>query len=96
MFRVPDARRAHCHSCGKHRDAAGPISWSGLCSVCAHRRFNDNADGISEGVGPWAEKRRYGYARYVLGPRVALALKQAGVFDADLLDATTTTSQTGA
>jgi hypothetical protein len=35
------------------------------------------------------ERRRYGYARHLFGPRVALALKQAGVFDSELLDDTT-------
>lgn len=38
-------------------------------------------DGIHTGVGPEAERRKYGYARQLFGPRVALALKQAGLFD---------------
>lgn len=39
-----------------------------------------NMDGIHGGHGPAYERRRYGIARSLFGPRVALALKQAGVF----------------
>lgn len=41
-------------------------------------------------------KRQYGMVRSEFGPRVALALKQAGVFNSELLDATQPTPQTGA
>lgn len=44
----------------------------------------DNNLSISAGVGEPALRRKYGLVRAELGPRVALALKQAGVFDLPL------------
>jgi len=64
----------------------GPLSHSRLCGDCGPLLANANNDSIHEGHGPGFERRRYGYARKLFGPRVALALKQAGVLDAALLD----------
>lgn len=39
-----------------------------------------NNDELHAGQGEAIERWRFGYARSLFGPRVALALKQAGVF----------------
>jgi hypothetical protein len=46
----------------------------------------ENVYGIHAKVGPAYQRRQYGIALSEFGPRVALALKQAGVFDDAILD----------
>ena len=72
----------YCKNCGRSREDVGPLSHTRLCSDCAEVRFVANAIGIRDDTGPEAQRRKYGYARQLFGPRVALALKQAGLFDA--------------
>lgn len=83
---MPDARRRRCRICNRHESVVGPISWSGLCIDHSHARFNENNDSIHAGQGIGHERRRYGIAVHEFGPRVALALKQAGVFGTVLDD----------
>ena len=83
---MPDARRRWCKVCRRHESEVGAISWRGMCGECGIERMHANNDSIHEGHGEGFERRRYGYARTIFGPRVALALKQAGVFDTATLD----------
>lgn len=83
---MPDGRRRSCRICRAHDSEVGPISWSGLCPACAVERLVTNMDSIHEGHGYAYERRRYGYAVKLFGPRVALALKSAGVFGTVLDD----------
>ena len=83
---MPDARRRTCKVCRRRDDVAGAISWRGMCGDCARERMHANNDSIHVGHGEAWERRRYGYAQAIFGPRVALALKQAGVFDAEPVD----------
>lgn len=83
---MPDRRRKRCRICGAHESEVGPISWSGLCSEHSYERLVENMDSIHIGHGHGYERRRYGIIRRELGPRVALALKQAGVFGTMLDD----------
>lgn len=81
LFRMPRMDYARCKECGASREDVGPLSCTRLCPDCSKRRLFENIDGIHAGEGPAFERRRYGYARHLFGPRVALALKQAGLFD---------------
>ena len=81
-----DARRRRCKDCKRTDSDVGELSWNGLCSECQSRRMNENNDSIHVGYGPGHERRLEGYARKLYGPRVALALKQAGVFASPPLD----------
>jgi hypothetical protein len=77
---VPDLRRAHCRNCGRHRDAAGAISWRGLCRPCGYDILIENIDGLHTKTGvPW-QRWRFGQTRSLLGDDVANALYHAGVF----------------
>lgn len=67
--------------CGRHHSEVGLISWGGLCGECAETRLVAAMTDIHLGEGHFAELRRYGTVRAALGPRLALALKQAGAFD---------------
>lgn len=49
-------------------------------------RLAENVYGIHAKSGPAFHRRQYGIALREFGPRVALALKQAGVFEDALLD----------
>lgn len=84
---MPDVRYKRCKGCGRKSDEVGPLSWSRLCPDCALARLEENMEGIRAGEGYAHERRLYGIARQAFGPRVALALKQAGAFPA--LDART-------
>ena len=79
-----DYRR--CRNCGRSAVEVGELSHTRLCSACGVLLRDANNDSIHEGHGPGYERRRYGYARKLFGPRVAHALKQAGVLDSALLD----------
>lgn len=81
---MPKATYSRCKDCGASREDVGPLSCTRLCPACSERRLLENVDGIRERQGPAHERRQYGIVRQVLGPRVALALKQAGVFDGAL------------
>lgn len=83
---MPDARRRTCKICGRSDAEVGPISWNGLCADDARERMHANNDSIHEGHGEGHARRLEGYARKLYGPRVALALKQAGVFDDPAVD----------
>lgn len=50
---MPSRFRRRCVDCGKHDSEVGPISWSGLCSEDAKRRFEENLDGLHYHAGPY-------------------------------------------
>lgn len=52
-------------------------------------RLAENVVGIHMKAGPAYQRRQYGIALKEFGPRIALALKQAGVFESALLDDST-------
>lgn len=83
---MPRADYRICKRCGRSAEEVGPLSHTRLCGDCGVERRDANNDSIHEGHGVGHERRRYGYARKLFGPRVALAMKQAGIFDASLLD----------
>lgn len=83
---MPRSDYARCKSCGGSREEVGTLSCTRLCSLCAAARLEENVLGIHFKQGPAYERRRYGIALKEFGPRVALALKQAGVFDTEALD----------
>lgn len=83
---MPDPRRRSCRVCKRHDSEVGPISWGGLCPECGLARLEGNMVDIHVGHGLGFERRRHGIIRRELGPRVALALKQAGVFGTVLDD----------
>lgn len=85
---MPRADYKRCKVCGRHADEVGPLSHQRLCSQHALERMRDNNLQIHAGSGPYYERRRYGIALREFGPRVALALKQAGFFDPPPVDAT--------
>lgn len=62
------------------------MSRTRLCSECSLIRQVTNNYEIHYKRGPFYENRLYGMVRAELGPRVALALKQAGVFSPALDD----------
>jgi hypothetical protein len=86
VVQMPDPRRRSCRQCGRHETEVGPISWAGYCGRCGAERLTENMDGIHFREGPAHERRRYGIAVKEFGPRVALAMKKAGVFGPHLLD----------
>ena len=49
-------------------------------------RLEENVVGIHTKSGPAYMRRQYGIALSEFGPRVALALRQAGLFDVPVLD----------
>ena len=83
---MPDARRRTCKVCRRRDDVVGAISWRGMCVDCGQERMAANNDSIHEGRGEGHARRLEGYARKLYGPRIALALKQAGVFEPDDVD----------
>ena len=83
-----DYRR--CRECGRHASEAGPLSHTRLCADCGVEILGENVMQIHLREGPYHERRRYGIALSEFGPRVALALKQAGFFDGAPVDATAT------
>ena len=83
---MPNPRRRTCQVCHRRDDVVGAISWRGKCISCAKALSEANNDSIHEGHGEGHARRLEGYARKLYGPRVALALKQAGVFDPEHVD----------
>jgi hypothetical protein len=62
---MPDKRWARCKGCGRHRDAAGEMSWTGLCTVCSTERFSENVLGLHTMSGPAVARWRRGMAASV-------------------------------
>jgi hypothetical protein len=83
---MPDRRRRYCKVCHRHDSEVGVLSWTGQCIDCAETRLIENNVSIHIGQGLGHERRRYAIIRKELGPRVALALKQAGMFGTVLDD----------
>ena len=83
---MPRLDYARCRECGRPSTEVGLLSHTRLCSECARALLNENIDGIHARRGPAYHRRRYGIALREFGPRVALALKQAGVFEDSPLD----------
>jgi hypothetical protein len=83
---MPRLDYARCKVCQRPREETGPLSHTRQCVDCAGRRLAENIYGIHAKVGPAYQRRQYGIALSEFGPRVALALKQAGVFDDAILD----------
>lgn len=83
---MPRADYRTCRNCGRTAAEAGALSHTRLCSLCADVILRVNAMQIHEKSGPCHEARKYGIALREFGPRVALALKQAGVFDSPAVD----------
>ena len=83
---MPDVRPRRCKVCHRPSSEVGEISWRGKCNACGQERMHANNDSIHEGHGEGHARRLEGYARKLYGPRVALALKQAGVFDPEHVD----------
>jgi hypothetical protein len=63
-FQMGDLRRAHCLTCGRHRDYAGPISWLGNCATCGELRQAENIVGIATKTGPGYRRWCGGMIRY--------------------------------
>lgn len=83
---MPRSDYKRCRECGRPTTVCGELSHTRLCVDCGLRIEAENAIQIHLGVGPYASRRRYGIALTEFGPRVALALKQAGVFDSPTVD----------
>jgi hypothetical protein len=83
---MPRNDYARCRECDRPSIEVGPLSHTRLCTTCATERLAENVYGIHEKAGPAYLRRQYGIARAEFGPRVALALKQAGLFDGAALD----------
>lgn len=83
---MPRADYKRCRGCKRLAVETGPLSHQRLCAECAGERMNGNNDQISLRSGPFYERRRYGIALREFGPRIALAMKQAGVFGDTVLD----------
>jgi len=81
---MPKRTYATCRECGRHRDEVGELSRSRLCGECGTKRLYANNLQIHHKRGPFYERRIYGMVQAELGPRVAIALKQSGVFAAVL------------
>ena len=60
LERVGDRRRASCQGCGKHRDEAGNISWTGLCRECSLAAVDANLAALETRSG-------YNYTRWLRG-----------------------------
>jgi hypothetical protein len=83
---MPRFDYACCKECQRPSEETGPLSHTRLCEECGTRRLTENVYGIHEKRGPAYMRRQYGIALSEFGPRVALALKQAGLFDEAALD----------
>lgn len=83
---MPRADYRRCRNCDRPAHEVGELSHTRLCAECGIIIEATNALHIHHGVGEYAERRRYGIALAEFGPRVALALKQAGVFDTATVD----------
>lgn len=81
---MPKPTYAKCRECGRHRNDVGELSHSRLCTECSTARLYANNLQIHHKRGPFYERRIYGMVQAELGPRVAMALKQSGVFAAVL------------
>lgn len=84
---MPRADYRRCRNCKRTTEECGSLSHTRLCAECGVEIEVTNAVQIHNGYGEYHERRRYGIALAEFGPRVALALKQAGVFDSPSLDA---------
>jgi hypothetical protein len=76
---MSDPHRASCQGCGRHRDAVGGISWSGLCRDCALHAVEANLEALDT-------KQGYNYTRWVRG--------MARFLEHELLDAGAAGDQT--
>lgn len=83
---MPRADYKRCKSCDRRVSECGPLSHTRLCVTCGQRNIVANNLQISAGVGPYAERRRYGLISAEFGPRVAHALRKAGVIGPDPVD----------
>lgn len=83
---MPRLDYVRCKGCNRPRSETGTLSHTRLCSDCATERLAENVYGIHSKSGPAYMRRQYGIALSEFGPRVALALKQAGLFDEAALD----------
>lgn len=83
---MPRADYKRCRDCGGHVRDVGTLSHERLCVPCWNERLCANNLQISAGVGPYAERRRYGMVAAEFGPRVAHALRKAGVIGPDPVD----------
>jgi hypothetical protein len=83
---MPRLDYVHCRGCERPVSEVGTLSHTRLCSRCSSERLAENVYGIHEKAGPAYLRRQYGIALAEFGPRVALALKQAGLFDGAILD----------
>jgi DNA-directed RNA polymerase subunit RPC12/RpoP len=82
-----DYRR--CRECGRPATEVGTLSHTRLCPDCSVRLLAENNLSIHFRTGPGYERRQYVIALREFGPRVALALKQAGMLSAAVLDDST-------
>jgi hypothetical protein len=87
LVEMPRNDYRRCRYCDQPASIVGELSHTRLCADCGVIIERENALQIHAGSGPYHEKRRYGIAQAVFGPRVALALKQAGAFDPSGVDA---------
>lgn len=55
---MPKPTYATCRNCGRHRDEAGILTRSRLCTACAHERFEANLDQLRAHSGPFAQHHR--------------------------------------
>jgi hypothetical protein len=62
------------------------LSHTRLCADCSMILLTTNNLQIHHRTGPAYERRQYGIALREFGPRVALALKQAGLLTPQALD----------
>ena len=83
---MPRLDYVFCKGCNRPSSEVGTLSHTRLCSSCATERLAENVYGIHAKSGPAYLRRQYGIALSEFGPRVALALKQAGLFDESPLD----------
>ena len=64
---MPDARRAICKNCRRHRDECGLLSWRGLCSECGPELVRVNGDALHRKTGPEFRRWRRAMAACVGG-----------------------------
>jgi len=64
---MPDARRAKCQNCGKHRDDVGPLSWRGYCGPCGVALNRAASSDLHYHEGPKFQRWRAGMAASVGG-----------------------------
>lgn len=79
LRQMPRTDYRRCRVCERSTEQVGPLSHTRLCVECGDRIEQEAAWQIHYKQGPYAELRRYGIIKRELGPRVALALKQAGM-----------------